>query len=468
METQDKKPRETFFGIDVVKDDSIDYRNLIAQMFMCPNLTPDHVVQYISMIEDDELTVEKLLETIDNEMFQTAVYNDNSDEVMYDKLKEWEEDFGPMTDADKKYLHDMFGFTEPVIQYTPKVEVNERQAFDSPKELASIVKQYVKGQDEAIDKLAVVFYMHYMSRKNHTKSIIRSVLTIGPTGSGKSEIYRRFGLLCNFPVLTANSCHFTPVGWKGPSLSDFVNQFKISKGLSDEDMEYLVVIIPEFDKIAHFNMRTDSDYDADQMRQIMQILDKGNQMVLENGIDPRSGTNQMNKLCTDNWLVVLDGAFAGLEEIVKKRLNINKSMGFSKGNTQENDNANLLQRVNRNDLVQWGFMQEMIGRINYICALNRLTKDVIYQILVEAKDNILQSYVEMSKLCNIDLQFTDNALQLIADDANNKPFGFRSVPYSAADIMIPIYYEYCGTTNTEEKQTVIIDEDYVRKQLNTR
>lgn len=88
MKKQDEKPREKFFGIDVAKDDSIDYQSIIAQMFMCPNLTPEHAVHYIAMLENNELSDKRLLKTINDEMFRTAIYNDNSDEVMYDKLKE--------------------------------------------------------------------------------------------------------------------------------------------------------------------------------------------------------------------------------------------------------------------------------------------------------------------------------------------------------------------------------------------
>lgn len=456
-----------YFGVHVNNtDDTVDYKSLIARLLLCPHITCDHVLYFMDKLEKGELPYSKVVEVADMGYIDFTYLTPDiaTMKALDEKIKEWQKVIASLTQEDYEYLEEHYGFTEATLA----IKDISNKAFNSPKELASIVKQYIKGQDEAIDRLAVVFYMHYISRKNETDSIMRSVLTIGPTGSGKSEIYRRFALLCDFPVLTVNSCHITPVGWKGPSLSDIVNQYKITKGLSDDDMKYLVVVLTEFDKIAHYKMRTDSDYDADQMRQIMQLMDKGNQIVLENGINIANGTNQMCKLCTDNWLVVLDGAFSGLEEIVKKRLNLTKTFGFTKPSTQEFENTNLLQQVSRNDLVQWGFMEEVIGRINYICALNTLTKEVIYQILVEAKDNILQSHVEISKLCNIDLKFTDAALQLIADDANQKSFGFRSVPFSVTDIMIPIYFEHCSINNTEEKQTVIIDEEYVKQQLNSR
>lgn len=462
-----RQKTSTYFGIKIDNaGNDINYHDLIARLFLCPNITCDHVSYFLSKLETGEMSWEKISELANAEFIYFSISKPSIEEAnaLTEKITEWEKVFSPLTVEDYNYLEQYYGFKKTSLPFFHQRNKN----FNSPKELAAIVKQYVKGQDETIDKLAVLFFMQYVSRINGTNSIIRSALTIGPTGSGKSEIYRRFGLICDFPVLTINSCHITPVGWKGPSLSELILQYKIEKNLSNEEMKYLVIILPEFDKIAHHHQTTDNDYDADQMRQIMQLFDKGNQMVFENISNLASGSNPICKLCTDNWLIVLDGAFAGMEEIVKKRLNLNQSLGFSKPGTTGAEKNNLLKHVNSNDLVQWGFMQELIGRIDEICVLNPLTKDVIYQILVDAKDNIVQSHIDFCKQYNIDLQFTDDALMLIADDATQNPFGFRSVPTSFTKIMTPIYYEHCSSSYYNEKQTIVIDKDYVAKQLKTR
>lgn len=453
----------TYFGITIDHADmDVDYQDLFARLFLCPSITCDHVSYFISQLNNGEISWGKVIEFA---KYEIAEFFDSDEAVDTDKTKEWEKRFSPLTEKDFKYLLDTYSVKKESLG----IEKRWKMDFDSPKDLAAAVKQYIKGQDEVIDKLAVLFYLHYISRIKGTDSFIRSALTIGPTGCGKSEINRRFGLLCDFPVLTVNSGQISPTGYKGSSLSERVLQFKADKGLSDEDMKYLVIILTEVDKIAHYNLKTcDSGYDADQMLQIMQLLDKGNQMSFESQTLLALGSGQSHKLCTDNWLIVLDGAFAGMEEIVRRRLNLNRSLGYSKPIDTSVETANVLKHVNNMDLLKWGFTQELVGRIDEICVVNPMTKDVIYQILSEAKDSILQYHINLCKQFNIDLQFTDEALWFIANDAMKKPFGFREVPSSLSDIMIPIYREYCRTSNSNEKQTIVIDKEHVARQLKTR
>lgn len=453
----------TYFGITIDHADmDIDYQDLFARLFLCPSITCDHVSYFMSQLNNGEISWGKVIEFA---KYEIAEFFDSNEAVDTDKTKEWEKRFSPLTEKDFKYLHGTYSIKKESLG----IENRWKMAFDSPNDLAAAVKEYIKGQDEVIDRLAVLYYLHYMSRIKGTDSFMRSALTIGPTGCGKSEINRRFGLLCGFPVLTVNSGQISPVGYKGSSLSERVLQFKIDKGLSDEDMKYLVIVLTEFDKIAHYNLKTnDSGYDADQMQQIMQLLDKGNQMSFESQSLIAFGSDQGHKLCTDNWLIMLDGAFVGMEEIVKKRLNLNQPLGYSKSIDICTETANVLKYVNNLDLLKWGFTQELVGRIDVICALNPLTKDVVYQILSEAKDSIVQYHVDLCKQYNIDLQFTDDALMFIADDAIKKPFGFREVPTSFSQIMIPIYFEHCKSATTSERRTIVIDKDHVVKKLKTR
>lgn len=472
MKKQDEKPREKFFGIDVAKDDSIDYQNIIAQMFMCPNLTPEHAVHYIAMLENDELSVERLLETIDDEMFQTAIYNDNSNEVMYDKLKDWESKFGPMTDADKKYLHDMFGFKASDLKINKRAVSKEKNSpsilkknniFKSPKELSDLVKQEFKGQDDTINKLAVVFYMQYISRKYGIVNPLRSVLLIGKSGIGKSGICDCFERICDFPSTTVNSCHFSPTGYKDPGLSEIIANNIKCKGYTEEQMDYHVLHVEEVDKFARAG-----EYNSGMMEQIMQFDNRGNYIVCNNGIDLNNGTNQLRRLCTEKWLIILDGAFLGIEDIVRKRMNINKPFGFANNDNNDYNKIDVWKNVKPEDIVSYGFKEELVRRIGCICALNPLTKDTIYKILSEAKGNKLQEYVEFSKYVNIDLSFSNETRMLLAENASHDSFGMGSVNQSLFPIIQPIFYEKCDELNSENKQTIVIDKDFVTQQLKTR
>ena len=203
----------TYFGITIDHADmDVDYQDLFARLFLCPSITCDHVSYFISQLNNGEISWGKVIEFA---KYEIAEFFDSNEAVDTDKTKEWEKRFSPLTEKDFKYLLDTYSVKKESLG----IEKRWKMDFDSPKDLAAAVKQYIKGQDEVIDKLAVLFYLHYISRIKGTDSFIRSALTIGPTGCGKSEINRRFGLLCDFPVLTVNSGQISPTGYKGSSLS---------------------------------------------------------------------------------------------------------------------------------------------------------------------------------------------------------------------------------------------------------
>ncbi|MBO7529020.1 MAG: AAA family ATPase [Bacteroidales bacterium] len=474
MKKQVNKKRVKFFGIDVVKNDNIDYQKLIARMFMCPYFTPEHAIQYTQMLENGELSVERLEEMIEDETLSATINNDRSDEVMQEQLKEWEHLLGSMTDGDKAYLYETYGFKASELKVEKKTAKKEIKQFNSPKELATIVQQYIKGQNDPILKLSVPIAMHDKCRRLGIPNIIRSVLLMGHTGTGKSEMIRRFGDIYNdIPIVHVNSNEIVATGWRGLHLTDMLLNVMLSKGYTIEQMKHAIIMVHEFDKIVHHNQRLVGEYstdmDMDMVREYMYLFEPGRYLVLENGLNSNYAPCRYN-LPTDNLLIIFDGAFAGIEDIIRKRLNINnRTLGFSHSNVSDAAvNTNLMKEVSREDLVSWGFIPEMVGRIDEVVVMNQLTQDVIYEILTDAKDNIMQTHIDFCQRNNINLKFTKEAIHMISNKAANSGMGFRDVRSSLSKIMTPIYFEHCGMTNSSEKQTIIIDENYVAQQLKTR
>lgn len=474
MKKQVNKKRVKFFGINVVKNDNIDYQTLIARMFMCPYFTPEHAIQYTQMLGNGELSVERLEGMIEDETFSATINNDRSDEVMREQLKEWENLLGPMTDEDKAYLYENYGFKALELKVEKKAAKKEINQFYSPKEAASIVQQYIKGQDDPILKLSVPIAMHDKCRRLGIPNIIRSVLLMGNTGTGKSEMIRRFGdIYDDIPIVHVNSNEIVATGWRGLHLTDMLLNVMLSKGYTIEQMKHAIIMVHEFDKIVHHNQRLvgehSTDMDMDMVRDYMQLFEFGRYIVLENGLNSSYAPCRYN-LPTDNLLIIFDGAFVGIEEIIRKRLNINnRSLGFSHSNVSDSAiNANIMKEVSRDDLVSYGFIPELVGRIDEVVVMNQLTPDVIYEILTDAKDNIMQTHIDFCQRNNINLKFTKEAIHMISNKAANSGMGFRDVRSSLSKIMTPIYFEHCGMTNSSEKQTIIIDKDYVAQQLKTR
>lgn len=466
-----KRPSEKkYFGLSI---HNRKYRDAAlmhfgARLFLCPDISSDHAKHFVERFEDGLLSLE-LINKLTNVQVQNIIdHKDIIPQSMIEKMKDWFEAFGDLTSDDYDYIEKHYGIQQnQLLAAFPK-----KCQFNSPKELFSVAQQYIIGQDEALKKQAVMFYLQTICRDKNIDTIARSMLSIGPTGCGKSESFRRMGKICNLPVLIVNSSHFTALGWKGPNLSDLVLQFMKTHGYRPEDMKYLVLVITEFDKIAHHGSRIvgegGTDGDHDQMRQIMDLLDKGNHMMLEDGIDRESGNVNNIRICTDNWLIVLDGAFEGMEEIIKKRLQLQDTIGFSKSTIEKNTPKNLLKYIEPDDLVQWGFLTELVGRITEICVLNPITKEVAYQILTRAKECETQKHIDFCKLTNIDLKFTDDALMTVADYIAHHKYGFRSAEKAFANIMEPVYLEHSSMTAQQTSTTVIIDNEFVNQQLKTK
>lgn len=467
---QEPPSEKKYFGLSIhnrkFSDEALMHFG--SRLFLCTSISSDHAKHIVERFESSFLSLEHIDKLTNADVQNMIDHKEAVPQSMIEKMVDWFEAFGDLTLDDYEYIEKHYGIQQNrLLAAFPK-----KCQFNSPKELFFAARQYIIGQDEALKKQAVMFYLQSICRDKNIDTIARSMLSIGPTGCGKSESFRRMGMICNLPVLIVNSNHFTALGWKGPNLSDLILQFMKKHGYRPEDMKYLVLVITEFDKIAHHGSRIvgdcGTDGDHDQMRQIMDLLDKGNHMILEDGIDRESGGLNNYRICTDNWLIVLDGAFEGMEEIIKKRLQLQDTIGFSKAAIEKSTPKNLLKYIEPDDLVQWGFLTELVGRITEICVLNPITKEVAYQILTRAKERETQKHIDLCKLTNINLEFTDDALMTVADYIAHHKFGFRSAEKAFANIMEPVYFEHSSMTAQQTRTTVVIDKEFVNQQLKTK
>lgn len=378
-----------------------------------------------------------------------------------------------MTETDKKYLFENFSFNESNLKIGDTTMEDNDSSFHSPKELAEIVQQGIKGQDDAINRLSVPIAMHDMCRRNGVPNIIRSILLMGDTGVGKSETIRLYGNIFNnkYPIIHVNSNEIVPMAWKGLHLSDLILNSMQSNGYTIEQMKYSIIMFHEFDKIVHYGQRLvgdrSTDQDNDMVRECMQLFETGRYLVLENGLNPQSYQPCRYNLPTDNLLIIFDGAFVGMENIIRKRLHLNQSLGFSRIQENSCEINNLMKEVTKDDLVTWGYLPELVGRIDEVVVMNKLTSDIIYEILTDAKDNIMQTHIKFCEQNSIKVEFTKEAIWMISNKAASSGLGFRDVRSSLSRIMTPIYFEHCGATS-ENTLTIVIDKEYVEKQLKNR
>lgn len=459
-----------YFGLKFKSNPDYDAKNIAARLFLCPRLRPELVKGILERLSNGLMSV-SAVETMTNgsiKDLRTRLETEgNLSAVMCNHLEVWSNAFHTPSEKDYTYLEKTFGFKKADLFGSESA--SSALCFSSAKALADYVKQYVKGQDYAIEHLSVPFFQHLDSkRKNYTCRIKTPVLLMGPTGIGKSEVLRVFAKACDCPVIRINTSEVVPTGWRGMHISDVIAR-ELSDTMTIKKLEYAVIVFHEFDKITHYGQTivgsTGSDMDTDMMRDIMRLFETEHSLHIEDGFDKENMNTKSYKLPVDNFLIIFDGAFHGIESIIKRRLKIGSTIGFSSAIQDQFANTNLQTLVTNEDLITWGYMPELLGRIGEVVVMNPLTQDVIYEILTSAKESILQSHIDYCSQNNIELHFTDEALHFIAGEAQKSGLGFRNVKIILSKALNRLYFEMPEAGASDEKTTVEIGKDYIMKSL---
>ena len=467
-----------FFGIPLncSKANRAKYKKLIARLFLNPKIKSRYVTRYIVQLEKGLISIDRLLKLIDNGVLQGDLFNQpngsNLSENMHDKIQDWIKVFGEPTDSDWAYLEKHFDIKRESLI---RVELPlEKPVLHGPKEMAEYVSQTVYGQDEVINALSVpIFQQNDSMRNNYHFRITTPMVLIGPPGSGKSSLCQAFKRISECPVIYINCSKFSPTSWRGDQLSEILLR-QIKDGYTIEQLKYAIIFFDEFDKIPHYNNKIvgekGDNYDQDKMNEIMGLFDEPHELFLGDGFN-QDGSPKGYKLPVADLLPIFAGAFTGIEDIVRKRLKLEKPIGFkqpdSEMDTKETEFEFLRKQVSIEDLETWGFSRELLDRIGKICILNSFTPDTIYNIMTNTKDNILQSHIDYCHLHNIDLHFTSEALRLIAEVAYQSKCGFRRVKPKLYDCLSSLYFEELNDLpKSQTMHTINIDREYTAKHLN--
>ncbi|MBQ3751197.1 MAG: AAA family ATPase [Bacteroidales bacterium] len=456
-----------FFGIEFKTDkvQGMDYREVAARIFLCPTISFKRVNAVVDCLENKKMSITSFLQRTDAQILRLREKNedDNITDLMIDRIEEWPIEFEGPDREDWAYITELFGFTYENLY----LQGNNSDAISSAEEMADYVKQYVIGQDEVINQLAVPFWQHLESKRNSVRCPIKTpVILIGHTGSGKTEIYTRFAEVCGeCPIIQISSNEITPMSWKGIHITDyFLNALKA--GVEREELEHAVLVFDEFDKITHYNSRITgdkgADMDVDLQRDIMHILDNETITIFDDNPLTHSQYNGL-KLSTKNMMVVFAGAFSGIEDIIKRRCNAGKAIGYV-NQVGAQIQTNWMKRVCEKDLEEWGYLPELIGRIGYTCVLNPISSDVMVRIMSSAKESVLQAHIDYCKLHNVNLIFTDEAIRYIAELAYNSGLGFRNVKTLLARCLSQMYFQM-GRAIENHEQQVNVDKAYIEKAL---
>ncbi len=334
----------------------------------------------------------------------------------------------------------------------------------SPHKIKGMLDEYVIGQEYAKKAMSVAVYNHYKRVITNTMDDIEieksNMLMLGPTGCGKTYLVKTIAKLLNVPLAITDATTLTEAGYIGDDVESVLSKLLAVADNDVEKAERGIVFIDEIDKIAKKKETHSRDVSGEAVQQGLLKILEGAEVEVPVGSGSKNAMTPTTTMNTKNILFICGGAFPDIEDIIKRRLSKQASMGFNSELADKfEEDKNIIKEVTIEDLREFGMIPEFIGRLPVLFTLDPLDKDMYIQILKEPKNAILKQYQKLLALDEVDLKFDDSAYEEIAELAMERKTGARALRAIIEKFMMDIMYEIPRDDNIG---SVTITGDYIK------